>query len=453
MLAVVVGIVTACTHDVDRSTPAPTAPNPDAISIGMIVSTSGAAASIGLEAQRGAIVAQQEINALGGVLGKQISLEVIDDQSDPTQTLAATNALVAKGTTLIIGPTTSSGAVAVRDLILNRQVLFISPSATSPLLDNLATAANDAGAATAPAAGQAVLYRTAATDAFQSAALIQYATFTTNAVRRCPSTVLVYQNDDYGNPIASSFRETYTTRFGLPIKADLVLQPFTENKDKYDSAASQMAAANAPCQIVIAQPQVAGEYMRAVKRLTDADTANQDRWNSFITIGSDGLRQNAFLADSKNDPSDPNSVSAGEGSFSVAADTAPDDPSNAAFRNLFNARYPGVDPGRYGSTAYDAVMVMALSIASAQSFTDLKKISDAIPAVCSGGRAIGPERLSEALLLVNQGGDLDYEGASGSLTIAKENGSVRTDFDVWQIKNGAFQLVSTISSSVLSAGI
>ena len=54
----------------------------DTITIGVNLALTGTGAPAGQPAQQGTRVAQQQINSLGGVLGKKVVFEIVDDRTD-----------------------------------------------------------------------------------------------------------------------------------------------------------------------------------------------------------------------------------------------------------------------------------------------------------------------------------------------------------------------------------
>jgi len=445
-------LASGCSDKGSATTDPPTAENPDTLRIGMVLSLSGANAT-GDEAKRGAEVAVAQINALGGVLGKRLSLVVADDTSDERVARRKVDELVAQGVVLGVGPSTNAAAVAMKDLVSTDKVLYISPSATSPVLDDVMGA--DGGTPGGPAAEEGatpVFFRTAATDVFLATAIAQYASQLVNNEVRCRNIVLVAQGDDYGRPIANFVEDRYQ-KLSLGIKRRLELDPNVDNASKLDDAAARSAETlDAQCQIVVAQPQVAGAYMRSFRKYQRINPSKRD-YSAFLTIGSDGLRQNQFISAGRTDPADAKSPTAGEGGFTLAADTAPEPEFStqefSAFLNLYRARFPGTDAGRYASTAYDAVLLMAGAVERAESATDVKKIRQALFRISKGSIRVGPNRITDYFELLRRGEDINYEGASGPCDFLP-SGAVRSDFAAWQIVNASFERRATFPASVLS---
>ncbi len=453
----------ACKDTGSPITPPPTAPNPNKVQIGMVLSLSGAAGSVGAEAKRGAEVAVAQLNSIGGVLGKQIELVVVDDQSNPATTVQKATELAAQGVVAGIGPSTSSAALALSGLIKSDKVLYVSPSATSSEIDS-----PDGGIPTPEPPGATypnpVLFRTAPSDTLLATAIAQYASGTVGATsaRRCPSIIVVSQKDAYGTPIATAIERRYILLSLLVSTKKLELDPNIGNTQSLDDAANAVGTAagrgrdvgDIACQVVVAQPAVAGAYMRAFSRYTAGHAAQRD-WSAFLTIGSDGFRQNEFIAAGRSDPANPSLPTAGESAYAIAADTAPDEalrtPEFSFFLNEFQARFPGVDPGRYGSTAYDATLLLAGAIERAKSATNLPAIRNAMFKISFGQQLVRPQALSAMFDLLRKGEDINYEGASGSLDFqtADSPGDVLADFGIWKIVKGSFEREDTFKASQL----
>ncbi|MEM2703940.1 MAG: ABC transporter substrate-binding protein [Candidatus Bathyarchaeia archaeon] len=76
------------------ATPTPT-PTPAApIKIGVILPLTGAGARLGKEQLDGVMLAVDEINAMGGILGRRVEIFVEDDENNPEKTLSAAKKLV-----------------------------------------------------------------------------------------------------------------------------------------------------------------------------------------------------------------------------------------------------------------------------------------------------------------------------------------------------------------------
>lgn len=100
--------------------------------IGGIGPTTGATAIYGTAVKNGAQIAVDEINAAGGINGKQIEYRFEDDQNDAEKAVNAYNTLKDWGMQMLAGTTTTAPCIAVAGKTASDNVFQITPSASSP---------------------------------------------------------------------------------------------------------------------------------------------------------------------------------------------------------------------------------------------------------------------------------------------------------------------------------
>jgi len=100
----------------------------DAIKIGVIGPTTGPAAVYGLAVERGAQIAVDEINALGGI---QLALSAQDDENDAEKGINAFNDVMDWGAQMILGTVTTTPCIAVSADAYDERVFMLTPSASS----------------------------------------------------------------------------------------------------------------------------------------------------------------------------------------------------------------------------------------------------------------------------------------------------------------------------------
>ena len=100
--------------------------------IGGIGPTTGATAIYGTAVKNGAQIAVDEINAAGGINGKQIEYRFEDDQNDAEKAVNAYNTLKDWGMQMLVGTTTTAPCIAVAGKTASDNVFQITPSASSP---------------------------------------------------------------------------------------------------------------------------------------------------------------------------------------------------------------------------------------------------------------------------------------------------------------------------------
>ena len=112
------------------------AANGDTITLGSITTNSGTAAAYGEAEVAGFKLAVDEINAKGGINGKKVKLESMDDKGDATEASNAFNKLAGDASVLgVLGPTISSTTAAVAPLADQAKLPAIAPAATSDSIE------------------------------------------------------------------------------------------------------------------------------------------------------------------------------------------------------------------------------------------------------------------------------------------------------------------------------
>jgi len=100
------------------------------IKVGVDLSTSGAAASIGLSSRNAILLWPKEI------AGKKIEYLILDDGSDPGMAVRNVRKLIAEERVdLIVGPTTTPASLAVLDVIAENETPMINLTASSAIVE------------------------------------------------------------------------------------------------------------------------------------------------------------------------------------------------------------------------------------------------------------------------------------------------------------------------------
>ena len=134
----------------------------DTIKIGEFASLTGKEATFGTSSHEGTLLAVEEINAAGGVLGKKIELWTEDNQTKAGETANAVNKLISKdGVVAIIGEVASSRSMEAAPICQQNKIPMITPASTNPTV----TQEGDH------------IFRVCFTDTFQGAALANCAKY------------------------------------------------------------------------------------------------------------------------------------------------------------------------------------------------------------------------------------------------------------------------------------
>ena len=105
----------------------------DAIVVGEFASLTGKEAAFGQSSHKGTLLAVEEINAGGGVLGKKIDLKTEDTQSKPGESITVVKKLIAREKAIaILGEVASGRSNEGADVCMASKIPMISPSSTNP---------------------------------------------------------------------------------------------------------------------------------------------------------------------------------------------------------------------------------------------------------------------------------------------------------------------------------
>ena len=160
----------------------------NAFKIGGTGPLTGGAAIYGNAAKRGAEIAIEEINAMGGI---QFSLKYEDDQHDPEKAVNAYNAVKDWGMVLSLGSVTSKPAEATSTLSMKDRIFALTPSASS----------------TGTVEGKDNVYQMCFMDPNQGYASARYI----SEMKLATKVAVIYMNDD---PYSSGIYETFKDEAG-----------------------------------------------------------------------------------------------------------------------------------------------------------------------------------------------------------------------------------------------
>ncbi len=195
----------------------------DTIKIGMSGPLTGGAAVYGLAVERGAQIAVDEINALGGV---QLELLAEDDENDAEKGINAFNTLLDKGAQMMLGTVTTTPCIAVSAEAYAERVFMLTPSASS----------------TKVIEGKDNMYQVCFTDPAQGSASAQY--IVDNAL--ATKVGIIYNSgSDYSTGITQTFEEK-AAELGLEVVAK---QAFTSD-DNSDFSVQVAAMKDAGAELV-----------------------------------------------------------------------------------------------------------------------------------------------------------------------------------------------------------
>jgi branched-chain amino acid transport system substrate-binding protein len=92
------------------------------IKVGLLTSLTGNYAALGAGDRQGVEFMVDRVNAQGGVNGRKIDLETVDDGSDPNQTAIQLNRLDGDGVAALLGPPQSTADLAIKPLVNQKKL-------------------------------------------------------------------------------------------------------------------------------------------------------------------------------------------------------------------------------------------------------------------------------------------------------------------------------------------
>lgn len=110
--------------------------------IGLITPLSGAQEFIGSYVKNGAEIAVAQINQAGGILGRQVALEIRDDKANPAAALAAARELLGAGINLHIGGISSAVVLALAPVMQQEKGVFLTCGAGTEKMNHEAYSPN-----------------------------------------------------------------------------------------------------------------------------------------------------------------------------------------------------------------------------------------------------------------------------------------------------------------------
>lgn len=178
------------------------------VKVGVSLPLSGPLTSYGKSTLEGIRMHFEELNAAGGTGGRDVKVLVEDNTGDATAGINAYNKMAASdGCVCIIGPITSTVALAVRRAALKAKVPVVSPTATNDKV----TKRNE------------YMFRACFNDSFQGRIIANYV-----AQGAKSAAVMMDMNSDYSKGLGASFVEAFTARGGTVAAQEKYQQKDTE---------------------------------------------------------------------------------------------------------------------------------------------------------------------------------------------------------------------------------
>ena len=298
----------------------------DKVRIGVFMSLTGDTANFGISSTNGIKMAADEVNATGGINGKQIELLVQDDRSDASEAATIVTKFVTQDQVhAILGEVASSRSIAAAPIAQNAKIPMLTPSSTNPEV----TKKGD------------YIFRSCFIDPVQGAAIAQFGARTLNAKR---GALMVDRKNDYSTGLEKVINEVFT-RLGGQI---VVTQSYQAADQDFNAQITSIKGANPD---VIFVPGYYGDVGLFAKQARDkgitVPIVGGDGWDSPSLYQIGGAALNGCYFSNHYSPDDA-------------------DPLVQKFVNDYKSRYGSV-PDALAATAYDAARIMFDAIKRANS--------------------------------------------------------------------------------------
>lgn len=345
------------------------------IPVGVFAALTGDQAAFGTATVQGVRLAADEINAAGGVLGRQIRLIVEDDQGRPEEAASVVTKLITGNDVIVlIGENSSAQSLAAAPAAQANGVPMISPSSTNPAV----TEKGD------------YIFRVCFTDPYQGKAL---ASFVRNELKLDSAAILIDKKNDYSVGLAEVFRNQFEAAGGKIVAQ----QSYSGGDSEFRPQLTTIKAA-APQTLFIPgfYTEVGQIAIQARDLGIDIPLVGGDGWDSpmVIQIGGKSV-ENSYFSD-----------------HYFVGDARP---LVQAFVNEYRKRH-GKNPEANAALGYDAVRVFADAVRRAGSL-DRKAIRDQIAATkdyqgASGTITMGPDRnpIKPVAMIKIENGQMNFAG-------------------------------------------
>lgn len=273
----------------------------------------GQYAAFGAQMRAGAEQAVTDLNAAGGVLGRQLALEVGDDACDPRQAVSVANQLAGRRVAFVAGHFCSGSSIPARDVYAEEGVLQISPASTNPRFTD---------------EGKWNTFRVCGRDDQQGQVAGAYIARNMQGRR----VAILHDNSAYGKGLADETKKALNAA-GVQ---ETLYAAYTPGERDYNALVSRMKAADIQVIYVGGYHTEAGLILRQAK----------EQGMNVTLIGGDALVTNEFWQITG---------AAGEGTLMTFSSDPRRRPTAAQVVQRFRAR--NVDPEGYVLYTYAAVQI------------------------------------------------------------------------------------------------
>ncbi|PCJ76864.1 MAG: branched-chain amino acid ABC transporter substrate-binding protein [Rhodobacteraceae bacterium] len=367
------------------------------INVGIILGYTGPIESLVADMGPAAEFAFAEVNASGLLLGGK-TLNVITGDSTCIDSAAATavaeKQITADNVAAIVGADCSgvTGAI-VSNVAVPNGVVLISPSATSPGLSSI----DDNG----------LFFRTAPSDARQGAVMADVLND-----KGIKEVAVTYTNNDYGKGLADAFEASFKALGGtITISA-----AHEDGKADYSAEVGALASAGGDILAVLGYADQGGKGI--IQSALDTGA-----FDTFVM--GDGMKSDSLIEAIGPDLNG-----------SIGTQPGSDSDGTAMLIEMLTGTV-GNPGGPFTAESYDAAALIALAIQAGGSADRASIAANVMGVANAPGEVILPGELAKGLQILADGGEINYEGASGVELIGP--GEASGSYQEYEIIDGVFE--------------
>ncbi|MDI3316582.1 MAG: ABC transporter substrate-binding protein [Bacillota bacterium] len=334
------------------------------IKVGFNFELSGDVATFGQHTWNGAQMALDEINAKGGVLGRKLEPDKLDNKGDNAESTNVTTRLVSDGVVAIIGPATTGDSLGAIPVITSAKIPLIPTSATAvPVTVDENGKVRD------------WVFRVCFIDPVQGVVGADFAYDQLNARK---AVILEDSTNDYSKGLAAAFKQEFVKKGGQV----LAERGFAKGDQDFRSVLSSFKALQPDLIYVPAYYDKVGIIVRQARDMgITVPMMGGDGWDSpdLVKLAGAAALNNTFFT---------NHYSSGD-----------PDPKVQDFVKAYKARY-GDGPDGFAALGYDAVYLLADAIKRAGSAE--------------------PDKIRQALASTK-----DFQGVTGNISMDAQHNPVK----------------------------
>jgi ABC-type branched-subunit amino acid transport system substrate-binding protein len=379
------------------------------ITYGVLSCFTGRLASLGQAMLQGSQVAQSEINAAGGILGRQLKLVTGDTSCDVADGVTAVNQMLTKNISGVIGPETQE------------------INGVEPILDANHIVDEFQGGDTArDHQTDPLFFRDSPSDSQLGVAMALY-----GHLQNYTKAVMLFYSDPAAQTFLKPVSQTFTKLGGTILKTIIV----TPDQTSYLSQVREAIAAHPQVIFTQEDPPTAAVLFREFAQLGGGSIP----WiGTDVTSGSDFLKAITYPVAHK--------------VLTSVYGTSVTGVANDAFINLFNKLFPSqkaAGPLANANYAYDSVISLALADDYAKTTDGTTVAHDMTMVTNPPGTAC--YTYASCLALLKAGTKINYQGASGDLDYNQYNNTFGPYGAFKATAAGLEQQVYVMSATALAA--